>query len=243
MKGFLWSCACHAGADVSLGACRHFTTVAGITSPVAGTPAVLQPSALQLATPQTQAVVRLRMVQTFMSSGTMALDEQLLSTGGLVPWFKVQSLLSVPSMWILDEEASQALLQAQPNCFLIKTSGPTFFLPATLPYVVGASVEYRTQDKMQNASGVVGCPGSPDTPGDAPLQARSTGAETLCLQAAFPGVLGTHNFSSVSRASDFRRTAWRSLCSGSSRCCKPRSGGTTRWSSTKCPTSNIFANL
>ena len=122
--------------------CRHFATVAGITSVVAGTPSVLQPAALQLATPQTQAEVRLRMVQAFMASGTLALDEQLLNTGGLVPWFKVPSLLSVPSVRTVDEEATQALLQAHPDCFLIKTSGPTFFLPATMHYVVGASVEY-----------------------------------------------------------------------------------------------------
>ena len=114
---------------------------------------------------------------------------------------------AVPSMRTLDEEPTQALLQAQPNCFFIKTSGPTFVFPVTLPYIVGASVEYSTQDNMHNASGVVGCPGYPDTQGDAPLQARSTGAETLCLQAAFPGVLGTHNFPSVPRASVFRRTA------------------------------------
>ena len=110
------------------------------------------------------------MVQAFMASGPLALDEQLLNTGGLVPWFKVPSLLSVPSVRTLDEEATQALLQAHPDCFLIKSSGPTFFLPATMHYVVGASVEYSTQDNMHNASGL-GVPRiSRHTPGTLPCK-------------------------------------------------------------------------
>lgn len=105
-------------------------------------------SLVKIATALTsQAEVNAASAKAFLYSGGMVLDETLVSELGLVPFYKVQSLLSSRSFRCMDTEGTQALLQMRPRALLALGRNPSYYIPPTLVFAVAAQSMYDPLDR------------------------------------------------------------------------------------------------
>ena len=102
------------------------------------------PSALALAPTRTQADKNMALIKHFFESSGLGMEG--FDVGGVVPFWKSESMLSSPSLQSVDQNAIHTLMASKPRSLCVAEDRATFYIGGMRQFFVAARDEWSSKD-------------------------------------------------------------------------------------------------
>ena len=103
------------------------------------------PSALALAPSRTQADKNMALIKHFFESSGLGMEG--FDVGGVVPFWKSESMLSSPSLQSVDQNAIHTLMASKPRSLCVAEDRATFYIGGMRQFFVAARDEWSPKDR------------------------------------------------------------------------------------------------